>query len=97
MRVREIILAPEVLWLLKGGGRLLISENLMRAPGNLARHPIKDEFMEGPHGSPVQQTKQAMRIEIRAGGQQGLSIFLGCGQEFQPGLPGEFHFGTQTH
>ena len=51
--------------------------------------------MEGPHGVPVEEARQAVRFEIRADGETGFAI-RGFGNKFEPGFAGQFHFGAQS-
>ncbi len=60
---------------------------------------VEDEFVEGPHGVPIQKAWNPVRCKIGCDREQGFLFLcsLRGGFELQPGFAGDDHFSAQAH
>src|ERR1041384_6128373 len=63
-----------------------------RPRSNTPGQPIKDKFVERPHGVPIKKSKQSIRCKIGSHGEKRFFL-LRLGIELQPGFAGQLHLG----
>jgi hypothetical protein len=64
--------------------------------GDPPEHARKHELVQRPHGIPISQPPESKRIKGGRLAQLGF-VPIRLHLEFQPGPPGQFHVGCQSH